>query len=438
MMRFILIALLLGLLSACEETEVILPGERIAIRASAEIEKLAVNEEAAGEGARLSAVVSNPRFDTAGFDDGHSGGHFKIDFPLERAFSVLVGEAAEIGTELAQPVANENAVFTVMPGGIVTATSVKDGTRLWQVDIDPSEDTTQTSLSGGMSLEEERLIVHAGKNRVVALNTESGEEEWSTTLPNFLAGGPSIAHERVIVTDITGRVYALFLGSGEELWNRIGAEGRTRITGAAFPAIVENEVIIVGGDGEIVALNLDTGSYLWGEDLTPLRLLTALDTIGDIVAHPVHDGRLVVAITQSGVMAVFGANTGRTLWEQNLRSLRMPWLAGETMFVSTVNNQLYALRRQDGVVRWKVNLSGSFDLAESVSPNAPRYTAPIVIGGRVVVGSDRGLLYIYDAETGASQGQIGTGDAITTDLIVASGTLYALGRRGRLQAYRPR
>jgi hypothetical protein len=103
-------------LAACSNNEVILPGERIDISAYDE-QILSVNGSAASEGIAIGDDAVNLSFDAPGQNAGHSGGHFSVDLPLQQAFSTRVGIAAEEGTEIAQPVADEKAVYTVTPGG---------------------------------------------------------------------------------------------------------------------------------------------------------------------------------------------------------------------------------------------------------------------------------------------------------------------------------
>ena len=431
-----LLAVLMAGLSACGQTEIILPGERIAVIDTSTANILIVDDQAAGEGAGLPGAVLNTSFMTPGSSVSHRGGHFGAELPLQRAFSVRVGISADEGTDMAQPVVNENAVFTITPGGEITASSITDGAELWTADIDPSTDQSQVSISGGLGLIDGLLVAHAGKERLVALNAATGEEIWSMQAPHFLVGGPSMAAGFIIVTDINGRVYAFTQSNGEEVWNRIGSQGQTRITGAAYPAIVDNDLIVAGGDGELISLNLTDGSFNWGDTLVPTRLVTALDSIADITAHPVHDGGIVIAVTQSGIMVAYNARTGRLIWEQPLRSLTMPWLAGDTLFVSTSNNELLALRRSDGAVRWKTDLPGRYNANEPVVENALRHTAPVLVSGKVLVANHRGDMLVFDAETGSSEGDFSIGGSITTDLSIANGTVFALDRSGRLTAWR--
>lgn len=436
MARILPLLALAALLAACSQNEVVLPGERTAVLDGRATDPLTVDAGAAAEGAALPPALANGTFPTPGADAGHGGGHFQVEFPLRRAFSVRVGTAAEEGTDMAQPVIGDAAVYTITPGGRLVASDAANGRQLWALDIDPSTDQTQVSVSGGLAVDGGALIAHAGKQRLVSLDAGNGEENWSVELPHFILGGPTVAGGFVVVSDITGRIYTLAMATGEEIWNRIGAQGQTRITGAAYPAIADNSVVVAGGDGELISLGIADGRFNWGDSLTPVRLVTALDTIGDIIAHPVHDGARVIAVTQTGVLATYNSRTGRLLWERNIRSLAMPWLAGQTLFVTTTNNELVAFRLSDGEVRWKTDLPGRYDINEPVREGAYRHTSPLVVSGKVLLASRRGEMLVFDAETGALETRFSTGGAVTTALSVANGTVYTLDRGGRLTAWR--
>ncbi|MGC6485139.1 MAG: PQQ-binding-like beta-propeller repeat protein [Candidatus Puniceispirillales bacterium] len=434
--RGFLILAAVGSLAACSAKEEILPGERIAIIDVNLEEGLTPDPEALAEGPALGPALANPDFPTPGYNDGHAGGHLALDLPLRQVFSLKVGRPADDGSELAQPVADEKAVYAVMPGGVVTSVDRDSGEINWQIDIDDSTDETQTSISGGLGIERDILFAHAGKNAIYAINRQNGAVLWSKSFPEFLLGGPTISSGVVVVTDVNGRIYALAALDGEQVWNRIGARGETRMVGVAYPAVIENEIIFAGGDGELISLTLDQGRFNWGENLSPVSLLTALDSISDITAHPVHDGGLVFAVTQSGLLAVYNARTGRLVWEKRLRGATMPWLAGKTVYVTTLNGYAFALRRNDGAVRWRKALPGAFNMAEPVSEDAIRYTNPVVVSGMVVIASETGAIHVLDAATGAEASQLNAGGGITTAPVVAGKTLYLLSRNGRLSAWR--
>ena len=427
-------------LVACSSREPILPGDRIAISSGATSLNLVVDADAAGEGVGLPAALANDRFEGPGASAAHSGGHFAVQHPLKVAFREDVGISVDVGTEMAQPVANARAVFTLTPGGIVTASDAASGDLIWEIDLDPSEDETQLSTTGGLALGQrdgvDIIYGHASKNSLFALNAENGQIIWSKEFDVFLKGGPTVDRDVVIITDSEGRLYALSALDGDEVWNRIGSLEDTSIAGASFPAINGNDVILSGGDGEFLALSRDQGIFQWGENLSPIELRTALDGIPDIKAHPVHDGGFVFVITHSGMMFAFNAATGRMVWEQAIQGIEMPWVSGRSIYITTIDGRMVALRRNDGAVRWVTELPGAYDPNLSVNEDAYRYTSAVVVSGKVVIASDQGSLFILDAATGRLEGKLSTKGAVTTAPIVANNTVYVINASGNLIAYR--
>ena len=427
-------------ISACSSREPILPGERIAISSGDNSLNLIVDAGAAAEGVGLPAALTNDRFEAPGANAGHAGGHFAVDHPLKQSFREDVGISVEDGSEMAQPVVNARAVFTLTPGGIVTASDITSGDLIWEIDLDPSEDESQLSTTGGLALSlkngVDTLYAHAAKETIFALNTENGQIIWSSQYDTFLKGGPTVDGDLLVITDTTGRLYALSALDGEEVWNRIGSLEDTSISGASFPAINGNDVILSGGDGEFLALSSDQGTFQWGENLSPIELRTALDGIPDIKAHPVHDGGLVFVVTHSGMMYAFNAQTGRMVWDQRIQSIEMPWVSGQSVFVTTIDGRVVALRRNDGAVRWVAELPGAYNPDLPIKEGAPRYTAPVVVSGKLALASDQGSLYILDAATGRIENTLSTNGAVQTAPIVANNTVYVINASGNLIAYR--
>ena len=434
-MRFTLLMVMLFGLAACSSDGDILQGERIAIVGDSSIDTVVVDSAAAAQGAGLPAAITNRTFTAQGGNAGHSGGHFKVDFPLERIFTVNVGAAAAVGTELAQPVATRDAIVTITPGGQLRASDPMTGALLWQKDIDPSLDDTQTNISGGLGVLGNQLVAHASKHRLQAFDIVTGGEQWQVDFDIFLQGGPTLSQGAALVSDIDGRLFALTLAAGEQIWTRIGSQGSTGIIGAPSAAISGGEVIASGGDGDLVALSLDRGNFLWGENLTPIELQSALDSIAVLRTPPIHDGGIVYAATASGTVHAFNAKTGQMIWQVPLRSYDMPMLAGDTLFLATIDGRLYALRRDDGAVRWQTLLPGAHDPRLAFVENATIYTTPLVVSGKVIVASNRGEMLIFDANTGAMESRISTNGAVTTPPIAAGNRVYVLNRNGQLLGF---
>ena len=115
-------------------------------------------------------------------------------------------------------------------------------------------------------------------------------------------------------------------------------------------------------------------------DLSPR---TSIEAIGDIRAHPIHDGGLIFVVSQSGRLAAFSGRSGLLVWDQRIGGIEMPWLAGKTLFVMGHDGRLYALRRSDGAVRW--NRAPHATPPGVVVTRSTRYVGPIVAGNKVLV-----------------------------------------------------
>ena len=181
---------------------------------------------------------------------------------------------------------------------------------------------------------------------------------------------------------------------------------------------------------------MSNGKLIWADSLATLAPRTPLEELGDILANPVHDGDAVYVVSQSGILGAFDSLTGIQHWEQPISSVKMPWVAGESLFVLTTSSHLVALRKSDGAVRWHTDLPGSAELAAISATDVTRYFGPIVAAGQVHVLSSSGRIYSLNADTGVLVDKQSLSGAVNVDPIIAQNTLVVLTRSGRLVAWR--
>ena len=210
----------------------------------------------------------------------------------------------------------------------------------------------------------------------------------------------------------------------------------TVIFGAAFPAVHEDMVVIAGSGGEMSVHQASDATLLWAETLASLSPKTPLEGLSDILAHPVHDGQNIVIAAQSGRIASFQADTGLLNWEQPISVAVMPWLAGQTVFAVSISGELYALRSSDGAVRWKISLKGAVDSSLKAGDDLPNYLSPFVASNQVHMLSEDGVLYSFDADTGAPQGSVSIGGDIRTQPQIADGAVFILSQSGNVTMLR--
>ena len=160
-----------------------------------------------------------------------------------------------------------------------------------------------------------------------------------------------------------------------------------------------------------------------------MRRFGGLSGLSDIKALPVIDKGLIIAISFSGKLVAIDERTGVRVWQREIGGTNTPWVAGNHLFVLSSDNQLVALGRKTGAIRWVKNLKSSRD-GESVF-----YTGPILAGGRLILINTEGLVIEVNPENGEKLAQWNTNERVTLPPIIANKVLYILSDDGILSAY---
>lgn len=220
-----------------------------------------------------------------------------------------------------------------------------------------------------------------------------------------LASAPVVAGGRVYTVDTKATVRAFDARTGAEVWRADIGSAESRRGGNDFwtGEVTGNEALLFGG-----GVSYDNGRVY------------ATSGIGDVVA--------------------LDAATGNQLWITRpggpLRGA--PTIANENVYVTSQDNQLYALNPADGGIRWTgtgtVEQAGVFGMA-----------APAVAAGTIVAGFSSGELNAYRYENGRvvwqdalARTSISTSVSSLSDIdaepVIADGRVYAIGQGGRMVA----
>ena len=421
-------------LSACSEPELILDGDRVAIIMASDL--IAADPAALAEGAGLPDAIDILNAGHPGLSAGHAGGNVRASLPFKRVWRASIGGSGDSLTELAQPMVSGEQVFTVAPNGRVTAFDIKTGKANWQVRVEEFTDDPLPGIAGGLAVRGETLFVHAGGHSLAALSVQDGSTIWSILLRFPVRGGPTIiGQEAVAVTDLDGNIFAYSADDGSLFWERAGLPANTVVYGAPSPAFANDQLAVAGYGGDISLLEANSGQIAWSDTLAAFSPRTPLQRLGDIRAHPVFDGGLVFAVSQAGKIAAFNARSGLLIWDQPIGGIEMPWVAGKSLFLHTIDGRLYALRRSDGAVRWVADLPGALPRGVVASKEIPRYVGPLVVDNKVMVISKSGSLFAFDANTGDGGKTIDVGSEVVTSPQLAKGMMFVLSSNGTLAAF---
>jgi outer membrane protein assembly factor BamB len=315
----------------------------------------------------------------------------------------------------------------------------------WQVAL------TGPLTSGNMPLAHDgQLVVTDGNGTVTTLDGATGQLLRSTTGFGLITGTPVITAGRIIVAADDGTVVAIDAATGVERWRRsIGAPTRAPLAAAGEVALVGSEdgfvhlldvasgmelgkmdaggpvqrsPAIVDGiayvgvlGGRVTAFDVATGTIRWTAELGEGEVLTPALTGGilyvargpldlsephEVVALDAANGsvrwrwsgltaeRLFIAAVADGAVFVgsedhnvyrldAATGTGGLFFETEGSVDRLGAIADGTIYVSSADRHVYAIDPVSGVQKWKLEVEGT-------------PTVPVVIDGRVFVGTDLG------------------------------------------------
>ncbi len=230
-----------------------------------------------------------------------------------------------------------------------------------------------------------------------------------------------------------------------------GSESRARL--AAAPVVSGGRVYTIDSLANLRAFDARTGAQIWATGVgraedrrggamnIPLIRGGSDGSRGVLFGGGVSvEGGRVYATSGIGDVAAFDAATGRPIWSVRpggpMRG--SPTIANDNVYVTSQDNQIFALNPANGAVRWTA--SGTLETAGVFGA-----AAPAAAQGTVVVGFSSGELTAYRYENGRvlwqdalARTSISTAVSTISDIdanpVIDNGRVYAVGQGGRMVA----
>jgi outer membrane protein assembly factor BamB len=223
-------------------------------------------------------------------------------------------------------------------------------------------------------------------------------------------------------------------GDGTTVWSHAGLPQSEGVLGQATPAVDPTITVIPYSSGEIFALRIETGRIAWQDNLVSIRHTNALWSLTDISTPPVISHGAVYSVSQGGRFVAIDQRSGARLWQHEVGSSNMPWVAGDYVYLLDNNNELVCVSREKGGIRWISQLQTHEDMEKRKRP--VYWQGPILAGGRLILTNTLGQIVEASPEDGRVLSTMAASDLIEVAPIVANGTLYILSNDGVLSAYR--
>ena len=422
-----------GLLAACGENDVILPGERLGLRGGVPEAASFVNQS---RPISLAAPVANGEWTHRNGTPTHTITHPALNTALAPLFVVDIGQGDTRRLRItADPVVTGGRIFTMDAESQIVATSTA-GERLWARSVIPPTDNRSDASGGGLAVAGDVLLATTGFGEVVALDTRTGGEIWRQDLDAPGTSSPTVVGDLVYVVARDGRAWAIELGSGRVRWTITSTQPTANFSGGAGAAVNGEFAIFPFPTGEVLAAFPDGGLRRWSTVVTGQRPGQAASNISDIAGDPVIDGNRVYVGNISGRVVALELFTGDRIWTATEGAVGPVWPAGDSVFMVNDLGELLRLDAATGTPVWRVALPGFEERRERRQKTRFVHYGPVLAGNRLIVASSDGLIRQFDPASGALLGTIELRGGASSNPVVANGTLYVVTGRGQLAAFR--
>jgi outer membrane protein assembly factor BamB len=142
----------------------------------------------------------------------------------------------------------------------------------------------------------------------------------------------------------------------------------------------------------------------------------------------------VYAISHSGRMVSIDLRSGERVWSRNVGGTQTPWVAGDFIYVLSIDSEIVCLSRRDGRIRWIARLPQFENVKKRKDPI--EWSGPVLAGDRLIVVSSKGAAYSVSPYTGEVLGKIKIPDGTFIAPIVANEMVFVLTDKAELIALR--
>lgn len=410
----------------------LIPGERIAVMQNER--GIEPDQRLASLAVKLPPQIANADWPQPG---GYTGEY--ITHPAANGFvaawRVSLGSGnSRQGRVSAPPVVAQGRVYAMDAGDTLNAIEAESGRSLWRFDVRPDGERSGGGSGGGAAFEGGRVYVATGYGQIIAIEAETGKEVWRATATAPFRSNPTTGGGRVFAVSTDNQIHAIDAASGRKLWSHSGLTESAGLYGGASPILAGNILIAGLSSGEVFALRVDNGRVLWSDSLAAVTRTDAVSALADLRGYPVVDRGRVTVASHAGRVADIDLRSGARIWEQSYGSFNTPWVAGDFMFLVTIDGELLCVMRRDGRVRWVQQLRRYRD--EKAKKGRVVWTGPILAGGRLLLANDDSEGLIVSPEDGEIVSQFKVPGPVSVLPVVAGRTIFIVTDSGDLLALR--
>lgn len=376
-------------------------------------------------------AVVNADWPQFGLNPAHNPGN--VAGGLNRVWRTSIGDGGSYRRRItAEPVVAGGQVFTMDTDGRVAAHAMSSGQRLWMTPTRPPKNRS-SNLGGGLATSGGRVYAATGRAELIALDAGSGSILWRVPIDAPARSAPTVANGLVTLVNINEQMLGFDAGTGHRLWSYQANPSDTGMLTQSAPAAAENLVVAGFESGDLTAVHADTGLLAWSDNLGALKGTSALTLFSTVRGAPVIDGGIVYAIGLGGLMAATDLRSGRRVWDRDIAGSYTPWLAGDTLFIVSIDQKVAAVSKEDGSVHWVT------ELPRFNNPKRTKglisWAGPSLINGKLILVSTNARMAVLDPADGKLVSNQELDHQASMPPIAAQGKMLVLTDDGALTAY---
>jgi len=312
-----------------------------------------------------------------------------------------------------------NRVYAAGHKGEVAAFDLQSGRALWRT-------KTKLPLSGGPGAGAGLVVVGSTFGDLVALNPTTGATVWKMRVNGEVLSAPAISERLIALRTVDGKLHGIAPKDGQELWSTEQQVPRLSLRGTASPVLTGDLVLSGFDNGKVEAVNLSDGSVAWETTISPAHGKTELERMDDVDSTVRVSGSDVYAVGFQGRVSMLALDTGQTWWSHDASSFRTLGLDDDSIYISTSDGEIVALRRRTGAELWRQK-----GLLHR------RLSAAVETDTAIVAGDYQGYVHWLDKATGALAARASTGKVrISNAPVIAGGLMLVVNDIGKITAFR--
>src|SRR5882724_870244 len=345
---------------------------------------------------------------------------FNATIRAERVWTASVADKGAKPLRLGLGLAVDgNHVYAAGRKGEVAAFDLTSGRALWRSKV-------KLALSGGPGAGAGLVVVGSTFGDLVALNAADGAVRWKVRLNGEVLSAPAVGERLIAVRTVDGKLRGLSLKDGQELWSQEQQVPRLSLRGTASPVMTGDLVLSGFDNGKVEAVNANDGSVQWETTISPAHGKTELERMDDVDAGVRVSGSDVYAIGFQGRVSMLALDTGQTWWSHDASSFRSIGLDDSSLYVSTSDGEVVALRRRTGTELWRQKALLHRRLSAAVEADTS-----------VVTADYQGYVHWLDKATGAVAARASSGKVrVSNSPVVVGNMVLVVNDAGKISAFR--